>query len=71
MFMPNTSFDYELEKVRGHRIDGRHLIDEWTRKMSAARKRFKFIYNASDFRSTNFKDYEHILGKQVRFVDKN
>lgn len=62
MFMPNTTTDYLLEKVKGNRIDGRNLIDEWTAKMSRTNKRFKFIYNASDFRSTNFKDYDHILG---------
>lgn len=67
MFLPNTTFDYVQENARGHRIDGRHLINEWTKKMIKNKKRYKFIYNASDFRNTNFKEYDHILGKIIDF----
>ena len=61
-FFPNTSFDYKRNKT-GLRIDNRNLINDWTDNMSSTNKRFKFIWNASDFRNTNFKNYDHILGK--------
>lgn len=65
MFMPNTTADMSHETLRGSRIDGRNLFNEWHEKMSRTGKRFKFVYNASDFRNTNFKEYDHILGSFI------
>ncbi len=45
----------------GSRIDQRNLIHEWEEKMISLNKTYKFIWNASDFRNTSFKEYDHVL----------
>jgi hypothetical protein len=46
----------------GKRIDNRNLIEEWIIKMDANKKSYKFLWNASDFRSLEVDKYDHILG---------
>ncbi|CAF0976264.1 unnamed protein product [Brachionus calyciflorus] len=60
-FIPNTIRD-PTAKSTGSRIDRKYLLREWVDKMITNNKTHKFISNASDFRSTNFSEYEHILG---------
>lgn len=63
MFLPKDVVDYDQNKSHiGLRIDNRNLINEWSEKMKLNNKRFKFLWNATDFRKTEFKNYEHILG---------
>lgn len=45
----------------GTRIDNRNLIQEWEEKMISLNKTYKFIWNASDFRNTSLKEYDHVL----------
>ena len=61
-FLPKGFSDYGNPQLNGTRIDNRNLIAEWQAKMTRESKRFKFIWNASDFRSTDFKEYDHVLG---------
>lgn len=60
-FLPNNTKD-PLNNVTGVRIDNRNLINEWTDHMKKANKKFKYIWNATEFRKTDFKSYDHILG---------
>jgi alkaline phosphatase len=61
-FLPNNAKDFASNKT-GARIDNRNLIDEWTETMKKKNKKYKFMWNATDLRSLNTNDYEHVLGK--------
>lgn len=61
-FLPNTEKDF-IANFTGSRIDKRNLINEWEERMKRLNIAHKFIWNAHDFRKTNFKLYDHILGK--------
>lgn len=60
-FMPNNQKDF-LQNMNGSRIDNKNLIQDWQSQMRSLNKSHKFIWNASDFRDTDFKSYDHILG---------
>ena len=61
-FLPNDTKDPQTN-MSGGRVDNRNLIDEWHDIMSRQKnKRFKYIWNASEFRKTDFKSYDHVLG---------
>nr|UHN91762.1 AKP3 [Brachionus rotundiformis] len=60
-FIPNTKRD-PVSKLNGTRVDGRNLIWHWINHMSLLNKTHKFLWNVSDFRQTDFSQYEHILG---------
>lgn len=60
-FIPTTKRD-PVTKLNGTRVDGRNLIWHWLNQMSIMNKTHKFIWNASDFRQTDFREYEHVLG---------
>jgi len=62
MFLTNDSIDYYESQKKGLRIDGRNLISEWEDKMLSMNKTYKFIWNYTDFRRTDYKRYDHILG---------
>ena len=62
-FLPKTEKDF-FKNSTGSRIDNRNLIKEWQTKMTQMNKSHKFIWNAKDFRNTNFKMHEHILSKK-------
>ncbi len=61
-FLPTAEQDFANPKLNGTRLDGRNLIEDWKHHMERFDKRNKFIWNASDFRNTNFRNYDHILG---------
>jgi hypothetical protein len=61
-FLPNTVKDYSQIYSNGTRIDNRNLIEDWSEKMKEMNRKHKFIWNASEFRSTNFNDYQQVLG---------
>jgi alkaline phosphatase len=61
-FLPLNVQDFANPNLNGTRLDGRNLIEDWKRHMERLEKNYKFICNASEFRRTNFKDYDHILG---------
>lgn len=60
-FIPTSKRD-PIAKLNGTRVDGQNLIWKWLDQMSLQNKTHKFIYNASDFRQTDFEQYDHILG---------
>ncbi len=60
-FLPNNVKDFANSSLYGDRIDNRNLINEWMGKMK--NKSHKFIWNASDFRSTDMRKYNHVMGK--------
>lgn len=64
-FLPNDTKDYFETNSTGVRIDSRNLINEWTTKMKSMNKTHKFIWNASEFRDTDFKEYDHVLGNLI------
>lgn len=53
--------DYKVNAT-GDRIDQRNLIEEWKEIMTSKNKAHKFIWNASDFRSTDMTKYDHVMG---------
>ena len=61
-FLPNTEKDF-IKNSTGSRVDKRNLINDWQEGMKRLNKAHKFIWNAKDFRKTDFKAYDHILGK--------
>lgn len=67
MFLPNTVSDNLETSRKGTRVDNRNLIQEWLDKMKLqeSNKKYKYIWSADDFRNTDFKDYDHILGYHV------
>ena len=63
MFLPKGTTDLDGNELHsGLRIDNRNLIDEWKQKMIRNNKRFKFVWNATDLRKSEFRNYEHVLG---------
>ncbi|RNA26010.1 alkaline tissue-nonspecific isozyme isoform X1 [Brachionus plicatilis] len=60
-FIPTSKRD-PVAKLNGTRVDGRNLIWQWLTQMSSLNKSHKFIWNATDFRQTDFGAHEHILG---------
>ena len=64
-FLPNDTKDFFETNSTGIRIDSRNLINEWTAKMKSMNKTHKFIWNASEFRVTDFKEYDHVLGNLI------
>lgn len=60
-FIPDTHRD--PTRNMGSRIDKRNLLWEWIDKMNKTYKTsHRFMWNATDFRSTNFSSYDYILG---------
>jgi alkaline phosphatase len=60
-FLPNNTKDPQTN-ITGNRVDNRNLINEWHENMSKQNKTFKYLWNASEFRKTDFKSYDHVLG---------
>lgn len=60
-FLPNHTRDPFIDS-KGLRIDNRNLINEWTNIMTKKNKKFKYIWNATEFRKTDFKNLDHVLG---------
>ena len=54
--------DFQLNAT-GDRIDGRNLIEEWQDIMKKEKRAHKFIWNASEFRSTDMTKYDNVMGK--------
>lgn len=67
-FLPKEKADMANHNQTGERIDGRDLINEWSQKMEKQNKTYKYIWNATDFRNTNMKDYDHVLGKLIKNI---
>ena len=67
MFLPNTTKDYVKDNY-GVRVDNRNLIDDWVNKMKSQNKSHKLIWNSTEFRNTNMRDYDHILGEFYMLV---
>ena len=62
-FLPNSESDPSNSSLRGDRIDGRNLINEWEEKMQKKNLKHKFIGNLSDFQNLKpGEDFDHILG---------
>lgn len=61
-FLPNDTKDYENPNKNGDRTDKKDLIEEWIRKMKKDNKKHKFIWNATEFRETKMREYDHVLG---------
>lgn len=69
--MPRFTHDYADSDHIGDRIDGRHLIDEWIDEMQKNNKSYKFIWNTTEFRKTDMKAYDHVLGNVCSIIFYN
>ena len=63
-FLPNSESDPSNSSLRGDRIDGRNLINEWEEKMSQLNLTHKYIWNLEQFDNLDSKSdqNEHVLG---------
>ena len=57
-FLPNTVDDPEYNNVRGERLDGRNLTEEWTKKYKDA----NYVWNKQQFDAIDAKKTKHLLG---------
>ena len=57
-FLPKETLDPEYEMVKGERLDGRNLTDEWLKKY----KDSAFIWNRQQFEAVDEKKTKHLLG---------
>lgn len=59
--LPNTIQDYDSNST-GKRIDGRHLINDWITGMDNKKNKYRFVWNANDFRNLDPNQYDYVLG---------
>jgi alkaline phosphatase len=57
-FLPNNTADAEYEKLKGERLDGRNLTDEWLKKY----KNSAYVWNKRQFDAIDAKQTKHLLG---------
>lgn len=57
-FLPNSMDDPEYENVKGERLDGRNLTDEWQKKYKNA----DYVWNKHQFERIDAKKTKHLLG---------
>ena len=57
-FLPKEAIDPEYEKVKGERLDGRNLADEWLKK----NKNSAYVWNKQQFDAIDAKRTKHLLG---------
>lgn len=68
-FLSNNQTDYG-SSLKGDRIDGRNLIEEWHQIMEKKNLKHKFIWNISDFHDLKPNQFDHILGKTRNMINK-
>jgi alkaline phosphatase len=56
--LPNTVADPEYPALRGHRRDGRNLIDEWL----AAQPGSRYVWNKAQFDAVDPAQVQHLIG---------
>ncbi len=57
-FLPNSINDPEYPNVKGERLDGRNLTDEWLKKYLNS----NYIWNKQQFEAIDAKKTKHLLG---------
>lgn len=57
-FVPSTVTDPEVETIRGERLDGRDLTQEWTSKYAGS----NYVWNKQQFDAIDPKKTKHLLG---------
>ncbi|CAN5292722.1 alkaline phosphatase [soil metagenome] len=57
-FLPNAVDDPEYSNVRGERLDGRNLTDEWLKKYPNS----NYVWNKQQFDQIDAKKTKHLLG---------
>ena len=57
-FLPNSVNDPEYTEIKGERLDGRNLTDEWLKKY----KDSNYIWNKQQFDQIDAKKTKHLLG---------
>ncbi|KAI0979804.1 hypothetical protein GJ496_011636 [Pomphorhynchus laevis] len=60
-FIPNTMADPEYPEVRGRRVDGRNLIEEWKAKMTSKGKTPNFVWSNNDFHNLSTNKIDNLL----------
>ena len=61
-FLPNTEHDYLQNGSMGLRIDNRNLINDWAKSQEQMKKKYKFLWNATELRNLDTEKYDHYLG---------
>lgn len=57
-FLPNSMNDPEYNNVKGERLDGRNLAEEWKSKY----KNSQYVWNKAQFDAVDAKKTKHLLG---------
>ncbi len=57
-FLPNSMSDPEYDNVKGERLDGRNLAEEWKSKY----KNSDYVWNKAQFDAIDAKKTKHLLG---------
>ncbi|MEO8072457.1 MAG: alkaline phosphatase [Acidobacteriota bacterium] len=57
-FLPNSVDDPEYPSIKGERLDGRNLTDEWLKKYSNS----NYVWNKQQFDQIDAKKTKHLLG---------
>jgi alkaline phosphatase len=60
-FLKNDEYDYQMKDKRGLRIDGRNLIDDWSKKLEAEKKSHKFVWNKEEFDALKPNEQDHVM----------
>jgi alkaline phosphatase len=59
-FLTANEKDYQENKF-GDRVDNRSLIEEWQTKMQSKNKKYKFVWNRTEFDALKPNQYDHVL----------
>jgi alkaline phosphatase len=59
---PNNESDIYNKTLKGRRVDGRNLVNEWINKMESEKKAYKYLWNATDLLNLDENKYDHVLG---------
>ncbi|XP_077299837.1 membrane-bound alkaline phosphatase-like [Arctopsyche grandis] len=59
-FLPNTTLDEE--RYRGHRWDGRNLINEWKQDKDAAKMTNEYVWNRQQLLKVNTSSTKYLMG---------
>ncbi|XP_059491031.1 alkaline phosphatase, tissue-nonspecific isozyme-like isoform X1 [Neocloeon triangulifer] len=61
-FMPKVARDPEVDTEEGRRLDGRNLIDDWSRDKKKRNIRAQYVWNKGQFDNVDPANVDHLLG---------
>lgn len=67
-FVPKVTQDPEEPDKEGRRLDGRNLIEEWSRNHRLRNVAAKYVANKEQFESVDPRKVNHLLGNEWKYV---